>query len=166
MEHGTDCQTCEQCSTSRKGGRPAVTLGRGPSQHCTLSTTSQEQVDVYRRVTALTEEANELADHGDFCDSLANWNVLDGEGQEEESPVQALREEARQARRRAQEMVGLLDTFTYVYFALTNTLTHCTEQAYRKYEGARRFLGRLQDSTCVPKRCLFQKPNSKQTEYQ
>ena len=57
-------------------------------------------------MAALTEEANQLEDHADFCESLVNWNVLDTEAEEETPFLQSLRLEAIQARKQAEEVVG------------------------------------------------------------
>lgn len=86
----------------------ATTLGRDPSHQYTLPSTFQQYVQIHQQVAALTEEANELADHADFCDSLANWNLLEAEGDEKGSDIQALQSEAREARKKAEEMVQYL----------------------------------------------------------
>ncbi len=106
----------------------AITLSRDPSQQHPLPHTFQEYVEFHRRATAVAEEANELFDHADFCDSLAHWSVLESEGEGESSEVQALRLEAQEARQRADEMVGLLhavkqirkDTYMYTRIHMQN----------------------------------------------
>ncbi len=50
-----------------------LTLGRDPSQQCTLPGTFQEYVQIHH---GTMEEANKLADQADFFDSLAHWNRL------------------------------------------------------------------------------------------
>ncbi len=83
----------------------AITLGRDPSQQQhSLPGTFQEYVQLHRTATAVTEEVNELSDHADFCDSLAHWSLLDAEGEEQSPQVQALRLEAQEARKSAEEM--------------------------------------------------------------
>ncbi len=37
------------------------------------------------------EEANKLADHTDFCESIASWLLLAADGEEESSQVQKLK---------------------------------------------------------------------------
>ncbi len=81
-------------------------LGLDPSQQQhSMPGTFQEYVQLNRTATAVTEEVNGLSDHADFCDSLAHWSLLEAEGEEESPQVQALRLEAQEARKSAEEMV-------------------------------------------------------------
>ena len=67
----------------------------------------QRYIDRLQPLTRLTEQANEVADQIDFYESLVTWNTLRGEGEDEdEDPtVAAMREEIETLKTKAAEMV-------------------------------------------------------------
>jgi len=56
------------------------------------------------------EEADELHDHANFCESLARWNILNSEDDADPN-VKALRLEAREARQKADKLVRFTNDF-------------------------------------------------------
>ena len=64
----------------------------------------QQHVESLREIKRLYEEADKLDDEADFFDDLATWAALD---QEEEDPnIESLREQARDLRGRAEDLVN------------------------------------------------------------
>ena len=82
----------------------ATVLGHHPTQYQPLPHTFREYVQVLQNITKLSEEADELHDHADFCESLAHWNILNNEDDADPN-VEALRLEAREARQKADKLV-------------------------------------------------------------
>ena len=62
-------------------------------------------VEKLRERDRLYHEADQCEDDADFFDDLAAWATLDSEGNEEDESVESLREQAREARRKATELV-------------------------------------------------------------
>ena len=88
----------------------ATALGRHPTQYQPLPHTFREYVQVLQNITKLSEEADELHDHADFCESLAHWNILNNEDDADPN-VEALRLEAREARQKADKLVRFTNNF-------------------------------------------------------
>lgn len=88
----------------------AIMLGRKsqqPSDH-DHSRAFIQSVAVLRRIESLTEEANMATDHAEFLDSITSWAALSGGDDNGEPQVAALREEACDTRKKADELVSLL----------------------------------------------------------
>ena len=83
----------------------ATVLERQPGQQQQLPHNFEQYVEERRAISALTEEANEALDHADFLDSLSTWALLSTESDSEDPQAIAMREEARNSRKKADELV-------------------------------------------------------------
>ena len=62
---------------------------------------------ILTKKTILHTDADELEDEADFFDSLVIWNSLDEEVDEDDANIHALRQQAAEASRKAEELLSI-----------------------------------------------------------
>ena len=88
-----------------------VLMAIGQSSVNTSPTAGGEQYRGYlanlSKIATLHTNADELEDEADFFDSLVIWNSLNEDVDEDDDNIHALRQQAAEARRKAEEQVSI-----------------------------------------------------------
>ena len=85
----------------------ALTIARTSSGNPSSGAQFQEQIEQLRTIDKLWQEADDLEDEGDFYDSVARWSALAEDTSEDDPQIEAMREESRKAREKAEELANI-----------------------------------------------------------